>query len=113
MEGKNGGGLGTRLMKIMTCQTLLLQKFSKTVFQPIQESINLALLGHPINVIPPTKPFQLQELRTKKHFSKETTVKSGAWYIPSQVLQRREGEGGRGRGERKSLWHCPHRQKGQ
>ena len=74
---------------------------------------NLALLGHPIKVIPPTKPFQLQELRTKKHFSKETTVKPGAWYIQSQVLQRREEEGGGGRGERKSLWCCPHRQKGQ
>ena len=56
------------------------------------------------------KPFQLQELRTKKHFSKETTVKPGAWYKQSQVLQRREEEGGGGRGERKSLWRCPHRQ---
>ena len=97
MEGKNGGGLGTRLMKIMTCQTLLLQNFSAHA-----RKHNLTLLENPIKVIPPVNPLQLQELRTKKHFSKETTVKSGAWYIQSQVLQRREEEGGGGRGERGS-----------
>ena len=80
-----------RLMKNHDLSDCPITKVFQDRFSAHARKHNLALSGHPIKVIPPMKPFQLQELTTKKHFSKETTVKPGAWYIQSQVLQRREG----------------------